>query len=354
MARYGFRKSTLQKRRRFTPMTERFSNKRFRGPKSATLGSNTSKMITGQGVTQQHDARTIYTKKNMPYRKKRRWKRFVRQVHYVAEKDLGTQTFVFNKTFAGTDTTGQNVVLDCSLYSLKSLNTVGNDLTLLQSYFNVGNPTATVGETTDLTTKLLFHSAILDMTVRNSSFTTTGGGATEVVASNATIELDVYEMTSGIYMNTTKASAPTEQVNGILQFFNEHSTDTKEINGAGTGVTLAARGCTPWDIPHALSAGKIKILRKTKYQLSNNQCFTYQMRDAKRHSISKNAIQDALSCNKPGWTRWILIIAKGVPGLSYGTADGQIRTRVDIGLTRKYMLKVEGMNDTRDRYVAGV
>jgi len=344
MARYGFRKSTLQKRRRFTPMTERFSNKRFRGTKPATSSSNTSKMLTGQGVTQQHDARTIYTKKNMPYRKKRRWKRFVRQVHFVAEKDLGTQTIVFNKSFSGEDTTGANVVLDFSLYSLKSLNSVNNDLFQIQSYFNILNPTAIDGETTDLTTKLLFHSAVMDMTVRNSSYTEAG------LAASANVEVDVYEITSGVYMNTVKTVAPTEQVNGITQYFNEQSIDTKGINNAGTGVSLTLRGCTPWDLPLALSAGKLKILRKTKYQLSPGQCFTYQMRDARRHVITKNAIQEALSCNKPGWTRWILIIAKGVPGLTYGGGAGQIRTKIDVGLTRKYMLKVEGMNDTRDRY----
>lgn len=346
MARYGFRKSTLMKRRRFTPKSERLPNKRYRG---STYASNSNKMLTGQGVTEQHDTRTIYRKKNMPYKKKRRWKRFVRQVHFVAEKDLGTQTVVFNKSISGQDGTGQQIAMDISLYSLKSVNTVHNDLFQIQSYFNTGNPTAVVGETTDLTTKFLFHSAVLDMTVRNSSFTSTSGATS--LAPNANVEVDVYELTAGVYFNTFRTAAPTEQVHGIVQFINEYAIDTKEINGTGTGIALTSRGCTPFDLPSAVSAGKIKILRKTKYQLSSGQCFTYQMRDARRHVMNKNAILDALSANRPGWTRWILVIAKGVPGVTYGEVDGTVRTKIDIGITRKYMLKVEGMNDTRDRYL---
>lgn len=345
MARYGFRKSTLQKRKRFSPMTERYASKRNR---YATAKSSTFKLSTGQGVTEQHDARTIYRKKTMPYRKKRKWKRFVRQVHYVAEKDMGTQTFLFNKVFSGEDTNGDQIVMDVSLYGMKSQNTAHNDLFTMQGSFNTGNPTAVAGETVDETTKLMYQSAVLDLTIRNGSVTADGTGFP--LAANAVMEVDIYELISSKYWNTFRTGSSTDQVHGIVQLFSEMAIDSKNINGTGTGITLPSRGATPFDLPNALAQGKVKILRKTKYQLGVGQTFTYQMRDARRHVITRNAIQDALSCNKPGWTRWIMIIGKGVPGLTYGSAVGQVRSRLDIGVTRKYMCKVEGFNDTRDRF----
>lgn len=64
---------------------------------------------------------------------------------------------------------------------------------------------------------------------------------------------------------------------------------------------------------------------------------TYQIRDPKRHVWSNTKIGSWESGNMPKATRWLLFIAKSVPGYDM---DGTGRVRIDIGVTRKYMYKI--------------
>lgn len=317
---------------------------------SGTSGTRSKKYVqSGFGVTEQHDARMVYKKKRMPRRRKRVWKRFVRKVNFVAEKELGTQTVIFNKNIAGQDNNGNQIVLDFCLYGLASTETEKSDLFRVVSLDNTGNPTAAAGEVVGLTTKYMFHSGVLDMTIRNSSFTSSG--ATTTLASEGVMEIDVYELMSSKYWSNYAGALPSP-FTGITNAFSDASTNTKTIGGAGTTIGLTQRGATPFDIPHALSTYGIRILKKTKYKISPGATFTYQMRDPGRHVMSREFVTDATSPNKPGLTRWIMLIGKGVPGVTYGSTDGTIRSKIDVGITRKYMYKIEGTNETRSRFLA--
>lgn len=316
---------------------------------TSTMTQQNRKYHSGQGITEQHDARTIYRKRNMPYRKKRRWKGFVRKVHHISEKELGTQTVVCNKRITGLDFNGNQIVLDFCLYGLNSTATEKNDITRIVGLNNTGDQTAAAGETVNTTTKFMFQSGVLDMTIRNSSFTTQALGPN--LPADGTMEIDIYEIVSSRYWSN-RVGVNLTPFAGIVSALNDALANTLSIGGAGTGCLLTQRGVTPFDVPHAMSTYSLKIMKKTKYKLSTGQTFTYQMRDAKRHVCTKEYAEDAGSPNKPGWTRWILLIAKGVPGPDYGTSPGQVQNQLDVGVTRKYMYKVEGINDTRDRYFA--
>ena len=300
--------------------------------------------ISGRGLTFQHDRQFIYRKKRMPRRLRKRWGRFVRKVRAVDERGLGTRTVVFNKTFSGTyeqnSTAGNQIVSAFALYGNKSSVSQYDDLNQISALENTGNPTEAAGDTVDKTTKYLFQSAVMDMTIRNTS----GDGA--VLNDLITLELDIYEIsvrykgydtTNGSYIH-------------LKSFFDIATGDTKNIGGAGVDIQLTDRGVTPFDIPMALSRYKIKIWKKTKFFLRNAQTLTYQIRDPGRHSITHEELVEGAGCNRIGWTKHVLIIAKAVPGIDVGPTKKEI---ISVGVTRKYMYKIEGMRDDRDRYIDG-
>lgn len=333
--------------RRYRVALNRFNrNVRPRGYRSARGGvAARAGVRSGQGVTVQHDARSIYRKKRAPRSVRKRWRRFCRKIHAVAEKDFGTRTVVFNKTQAFTNTSSSNHGLAyCSLYSLN-----GTGDSFMQDLYNMAvlenlnaNPTAAAGITVNDSTKWLFQSGILDVTFRNSS--TYNQAGVQVASADAKLEVDVYELLSN--RDWTDQSGPFSD---ITSCFARGATQTLNLGGAGTGVTLPARGVTPWDLPYALSYFRLKILKKTKYFVNNNDTFTYQIRDPKRRVIMQDRMDSSEGGNLVKWSRHLLVIFKLVPGLSVGAGVGQYTESLTVGMTRKYMYKIEGANEDRDR-----
>lgn len=302
---------------------------------------------SGQGITTQHDARRIYRKRRMPRRMRKRWRRFSRRVYAVSEKDLGSRTVVFNKSQQfQNQTSGDHGIAYCALYSANGVgDSFMSDLANLSGYENTGNPTAAAGGTVQDTTKFLFKSAVLDITVRNTSGENSSG---EVLATSlAILEVDVYEIVSRRVWSTT-----TNTYSDVTSAIAASAGQTLNIGGAGTGITLNSRGATPWDIPMALSFWKMKILKKQKYFLANQSTFTYQIRDPKRRVMTQEEMEKYEGGNAPYWSRHILIIYKLVPGLAVSANTGDYTERIQVGITRKYFYKIEGQNEDRDRYLA--
>jgi len=227
------------------------------------------------------------------------------------------------------------------LYGHKSTTSRFNDMNYLASQENAANSTAAAGETTDLTTKFMFQSAVLDVTVRNTSHFVGSEDSPTVP-----IEMDVYELNVGVNVDNTANDIRLPE-----NMFEKAQNDTKTIAGDLTSdLTITQRGVTPWDLPTALARYKIKILKKTKYFLSPGQTMTYQYRDPGRHVMVKQRMLETDGYSRPGTTKTLLFIYKAVPGFGVGPLGGDAAEQVHIGVTRKYLYKLEGMNDTRDWY----
>lgn len=314
-------------------------NRRFWNRGRARLRGK--KMSSGKGITNQHDRRFIYAKKRMPRGRRRAWKRFIRKVNAVDERDLGSQTVVMNN-FVNSSTTDPDdqIAGGVALYPYQSGSAHMNDLTRMSTYFNTSNPTAAADDYLNSTAKVIFKSAVLDVTVRNGS----DNGAE--VEKDIPLEVDVYEITIRKGQDDSVAAYAT-----INDYFTQGSTDTLAIGGTAAGaagdLTISRRGVTPWDLPSALSMYGIKIWKKTKFFLGSGQTFTYQMRDPKRHVITLGKMARGQECNYNGLTKHVLFLAKAVPGVTVGASD---RARLDIGVTRKYLMKVEGLRTARDYY----
>lgn len=303
------------------------------------------RQTTGIGVTEQHDSRLIYRKSRMPRRQKRRWKLFRNKVLAVSEKDLGTQQVVFNKTLTNTQNVdGYQTLVSFGLYTLKSNQTHYNDLNHISDYYTNAVTTPATGLTVDPSSKIIFKSGVLDVTIRNSS--TYYNGTANVSASEARLEVDVYEM---IMRHTAEETGTTYNV--IEDIFNQNKTVCSAIGGgATTEIDYGLRGVTPFELSYALSRFGIQILRKTKYQISNNDQVTYQMRDPRRHSTTLKEMRGQDGFNKPGWTRLVYIVGKLAPGLTLGSTLGTYQATLQVGITRKYTMKVENYTEDRTAY----
>lgn len=304
---------------------------------------------SGQGVTVQHDARMIYRKRSMPRRKRLRWKRFKNKVNAIAEKDLGSRTLVFNKTIAfSNNVSGYSACGSVMLYSQRSgVDSIYNDLNNISALENVAaNPTSAAGETIQSSTKFLFQSGIMDITIKNAS------GISDGTVYNADyrgkMEIDIYEIAV-----RTDATDGVNTYGNLEAMLAENVNQVQKIGGAGTALEYNQRGVTPWDCNYSLSRFGIKIMSKKKYFVSNQETITYQVRDPKRRVCMQKDMQNENGFNRPGWSKIIYMVGKLVPGLSLGpvATPTNWQESMTVGITRKYLYKIEGINEDRNRYL---
>lgn len=285
----------------------------------------------GQGITTQHDRSLIYRKRRMRKRLRNRWKRFSKKVLAVSEKDLGSRTIIRNDqvdipTLMTTAAASNHNRWYFMLYGNTSGTAYYNDL-------------ATIGLDTDLgsTGKLILKSGILDMTVRNSS-----ARLSTSLNPPITLEIDVYEITVGVELGQ---SGRAQSMSAIMV---EGASDTATIPGHTTQISGNLRGWTPWDFPSVLSEYRVKIWKKTKYFLSENQTFTYQYRDPKRHALDKQRLSTPGEVCR-GLSRYFYFVFKPTPGYIYNDATPDTYA-ISVGVTRKYLYKVDSNNQDFDTY----
>lgn len=297
------------------------------------------------------DMRSIYRRKRMPRFKRKRWVRFVKKVHAVADKDLGLRTVLFNDQLTQRNTsTGGQSTLTVALYGCTNTSAGWlNDLGQIGNLENEGDPTAAAGATIQYNSKVMFQSAVMDITIRNISdkLKTIDPAQpllnTYEAAPEAAIELDIYEVIARKPFSDIGQVWPT-----LTTVFNNY--DDPEIGGTGTGIAIQDRGASPFEFGAQMSRAGVKILKKTKFFIPNGQTITWQVRDPKRRVATYGELERHESYNKPGWTKHYYLVYKLVPGLVQGGSTiGDIRTSLAVGLTRKYSYKVEGFNEPRER-----
>jgi len=312
--------------------------------------TKTRRGLLGQskgGVTTQRDSRTIYVKGRRNPRKQKTWKRFRNKVLAVSEKDLGSQTAVFNMLHPFYTTNSQNqVIAEFGLYANRSgVYDTLNDLYQIGTHIRNADSTVAKGLNVDRSARVMFQSGVLDLTIRNSTQFRTGAGYE--YNSLGKLEVDVYEL------QITHATDGVAVYGNVEALLSTNPDRTKAIGGDAADITevqIAKRGVTPWDCTYALSQFGIRILRKTKYTIPNGDTITYQIRDPKRHSFQLDKIGVAAETFALPMSRFVFIIAKLAPGLPVGTEIGFWQPQIHCGSTRKYMFKVENWSEDRTMY----
>lgn len=298
-----------------------------------------TRLTSGVGVTSQYDRKMVYRKKRMPRRKRYAWRKFKNKVTAVSTKSLGSNTVVRNSLLqfdiqlipTNADTHG---LVQVALYPMRQ--------TTLSYLDDVNSMTVNDNRLSSPTSKILFLSGVLDLTMRLQSLLKTSAPTTGNPSLGA--EIDVYEV------SWNNASGQSGEALDLISAFNIGHTDTGTIPGGTTNLLSTQRGWTPFDCPAALSQHKIKIWKKTKYFLSAEQTATYQIRDPKSHSFSRDNVPGSSSANWPGVTKWLLIVWKPLPGYNYVAAPDNDIIRLNVGVTRKYMYKINQDSTDYDAY----
>lgn len=347
MAARRFMGRPINAQQRRDALRYRMPASRRRRPGGRAMTYRRRKPRTGTGVLggDQADTRLIYRKKRMPRRMRKRWVSFIRKVDAAQERELGTRTVLYNDQITQTvQTPAEQGCLTLALYGfVNATNPWLNDLNQIGQLENEGNPTAAAGATISANSKILFQSAIMDITLRNISTIRTDGVDTS--SPDAALELDIYEL----YMRKEASTPDSTTANwaSITRMLNRYNDPL--IGGAGTGIAISDRGATPFEFGAQMSRSGIKIMKKTKFFIPNGQTITWQCRDPKKHVCHYGDLETNDGWVKPGWTKVFYLVYKLVPGLVQGSTNGTYKAVITMGITRKYSYKVEGFNEPRER-----
>lgn len=283
------------------------------------------RQTSGQGVTSQYDRKTVYTKKYMPRRKKRVWKRFIKKVNAVVDKSIATKTSIWNDGISVYNT-GTSAYQGYGIMHLYGLN--GQKPTTGQT-FQEEEGTADIrlmyDDNADLAApnkNVMFTNAVLDTTFQNNG------------TDGVTVEVDLYEIEH-------------KRDNGNLANYwtgvKYAQDNTPYIGGAGE-LNLSYRGVTPFDLPMVSAIGAT-VKKKTKYILSPGQVATYQYRDPTNHYVSGNEVYQATNYRKRKMTHTLLWVVKPI------FYEGSRTWSCAMGCTRSYKYKIMKDNALQDNYV---
>jgi len=268
---------------------------------------------SGSGVTNQFDRQTQYRRKRAPRSIRKKAKRSRRNHEWNILKDLAPQTAVRNSTLSGSWLAGvtNQFAVNCCIYGLNGVADNSSDA----GFQDVSVILNADGQSDNAFEKVIFSTAILDLTYTNTSTV------------QFTQEVDVYEI---IF---TRQNSGTR----LLGDYNAAFAATP-VTGGGTAVTdFSFRGMTPFECPLASAQG-YKVMKKTKYFVSSGNCFTYQIKDKSNKWLQGQQWKNASAANEAQWaykTRNILFIAKPIAGTPAGNAGS-----FSVGCTRKYLYKV--------------
>lgn len=274
-------------------------------------GSSRNAVRSGNGVTNQYDAKTVYRRRRMPRRRRRRWVKFVKKVHAAQDSQIATRSVFLNNQLqiggSGSTTQGVGCVY---LYGWRGTNAVDN-----VGSADVQDIRVRDGNTDNPNEKFKFVSGVLDITANNI-------GATD-------LEVDVYEV---IYTGNNILNATGLAAEYTIALAN---TDTIP-SGSGGGMTapgIVDRGWTPFNASLASQKG-FKVLKKRKYFLKQDETFTYQVRDPKNRWFTSQENTNPGQFAKKGVTRMLFFIVKPVTG-----AAGDVYELL-CGCTRSYHYKI--------------
>lgn len=258
------------------------------------------------GLTNQYDKKTIYRKRRMPRRRRRRWVRFARKTNAVVRKDLGTQSFVRSTTTTLTIAAGSATAqtsASATLYGFAGFGGDADDMVQLDTASSESN-----------FNKVLMCSAVLDVTFTNNGSTT--------------LELDVYY----VICRKDVPAALYDSINGTFT-----STFTKQQTLPGIGVTAllsTTRGVTPFQ--NSIFCSYWKVIRKTKYILTGGQTGTYQLRDPKDWVYNVDMHNNRTATR--GRTKGLLFVMKSTPDNSASASS------LALGTIRTYSYKILSNN----------
>lgn len=280
--------------------------------------SGSKNSTSGVQFTNQKDSKVQYKKKSRSRKSKKRWRKFSKKVRAVSMKLVGTNTHLKNGLVGRSGGVSGQAWMALHLYGFKGTEPLspGGELGV-GDIESINNADSRINDAS----KIVFSSAVLDATLRNSG--------------TVDLEVDIYELS---YRDRVSD-------NNMYYLIGKAQNNTPVIPGSLSQITLNSRGATLFDLPMAIKYGKIKIWKKTKVFLPQGETTNYQIRDPRNHVYDMANLADDNGYVEPGMTKTLLVVYKNVAGTSI---DG---TDLQIGCTRKYAYKIFEDSTDYDVYV---
>lgn len=233
---------------------------------------------TYRGVSQQSDVKNVYSRRRMPRRKKRSWKKFSKKVNYVINKQIAPCALVRNKVLNRFGSAVNTQLIGVA--SLMSAFGTNSDLSDDQITILKDTASRAFGDSSKwFQAQAKVTSAVLDVTFENLSDDRTG--VTRILSKGCDLECDVYELicTRDVYVQDA-----TQSNRDIYDFITNCCLEqpqpvvTDLTGGANLGTALDSQvlGWTPFQ--SAKFCKYFKVLKKTKHYMSSGGFFTTQIR----------------------------------------------------------------------------
>lgn len=312
IARRNYRRSWGPVAVRGAAYAVRSAYNNFKSRSSNSTNQGRGLQSTPAPITGFEDARTTYTRKRMPRRKRRVWRRFVKKARAV---DLGLSAPNFYVA-----------VRNASISSAANKQTVTDIHTVLGL-----NGSFSTSDVRDIATRV---ASLTTGTADQQKFAITGWLAeTQVVNTSAGVAyLDLY------YWRCYKAVPDTVSgtAGSAVTLFSLGLADLAGAFPIG-GSTLDALdyGVTPYQSPKF--SGYLKVYKKTRVKLSGGGGVTQIETRSGRNYFRDYSVDEELSMDKR-CTEGILMIAYGTPSATNGTADPvTLRFATNINYTYKVL-----------------
>lgn len=286
-------------------------------------GPRTKKGTVGKGITRQHDRQNVYNYRRMPKARRRKWKKFVKRVTAVTQRNQVSSHIIRNRSAAQEGVLNEQGIM-CVLHAGAS-----GDSALAPTWENTDFLQKCIAADQHFggsTEKIQIQSLVTDLTVRNET--------------TQLMEVDVYE---GDFTKRSKSTYFSAEVNRA-------ESETAVLTGAGVAsqIELGKRGATPFNLPMIMSDAGWKIKGKKKYFLASGDVFTYQIRDPKNHVMEVADIYGTGLTKQyaiPGITKGLIFIYKCVDV----TTDQKPKLRINATYSMTYTY--EGADEKFDAII---
>lgn len=265
----------------------------------AALGASMASQLGGSGtattsqrkssemapLTSEKDVRTVYRKRRMPRRRKRRFLKRIKQFKSLQLRTEPSRIFQYVQAYSEDAGINTSNYFGC-FYGLVANDAYSNSLRKVYGQFTDG----VNADQKAFASHLRIDHMSITTVIRNVSTPTAG--------QSGTIDLDVYKVVCirdvplALWPDGTDIQAMIQTMGGRL---NTAKGADIEVNDAGTGIAVAASGNVNavgsmlWNIPTFLRY--FKIIKQFKIQLGVGQVVQLNMRTSKNKRVSYEECQ---------------------------------------------------------------
>lgn len=245
-----------------------------------SLTSSGRKSSEMQPLTAEKDVRTVYRKRRMPRRKKRRFIRSIKRFRNLQLRTEPSRIFQYVQGYE-MDSAANTSNYAGAFFGLPANDAYSNSLQKVYGQFTDG----TVADQKAFASHLRIDHMAISVVLRNITTATTG--------ESGIIDLDVYKVMCIRDVPTTLWS-PGTSIQTLIQTLSGRLNQARgqdiEVSDVGAGITTSASGNVNavgsmlWNIPTFLRY--FKILKQFKIQIGVNQVIHLNMRSSKNKRVS--------------------------------------------------------------------